>query len=164
MAVLLVLFISERLNVTNFFEKPSPQVSEQTTPAGTVDYGPPSEADQKEAEDHKKDLSNPETPTPTVPGEKRQVTPLITFADQTEVNAFIPGIYESGGTCTLTLSKGDSKIVKEVQAIKDATTTRCPNFVLTISDFTSTGKWSATVSYSSPAAQGISSAQVIEVN
>lgn len=161
--ILLVLFATERLNVTNFFDKPAPQASQQTAPAGTVDYGPPSEADQQVAEDHKEDLINPETPPPINSGEKRQVTPLITYADQTEVNAFVPGIYESGGTCTLTLSKGDIKTTKEAQAIKDATTTRCPNFILTSSDFSSTGSWSATVSYGSPTAQGTSSAQVFEV-
>lgn len=97
---------------------------------------------------------------------KNSVMPTITYADQysgkVEVGAFISGIFEDGGTCTLRLQKEGAVQTTSVSAIKGATSVNCPVMLVDRSSL-SPGIWSATVSYSSQSSEGQSTPRSVEV-
>lgn len=98
---------------------------------------------------------------------KKSVTPVITsaghYGDQIEVRAFIPGIFENGGTCTITLKQNDVKIVRQVEGIQDATTTRCDTVNILRDEIPNAGTWTARVNYNSPSSQGESDETSFEI-
>jgi hypothetical protein len=70
-----------------------------------------------------------------------------------EVGAYAAGTAESGGTCTLTLTKGSDTASAEAPAEPDATSTSCPGLVVPGSKLSS-GSWTAVVSYESRGTHG----------
>ncbi len=105
------------------------------------------------------------TPTTTTNG-KRSVTPSITYAgqygQQIEVGGFVSGVFEDGGTCTLTLQKGSGKQTTQVTGVKGASSVDCPVMAIPLSSL-SKGTWVAVVSYSSSTSTGQSAERNIEV-
>lgn len=143
--------------------------SASTEDSGGINYGPTTKEEKTETDAHKQELAqqqNQPTPTPT-PGEKKPVTPIITNANQTasgiNISAFVPGITEDGGSCTLTLTKGGLKVTKTNGAFFSGTNTSCQNFTVSPNDFSESGDWQAVVSYSSATAQGTSANRQITV-
>ncbi|MDB5185892.1 MAG: hypothetical protein JWL85_415 [Candidatus Saccharibacteria bacterium] len=138
-------------------------------PVEKIDLSPPTDAEKQEADARKEiivkeqESQNQSQPTP---GAKKAVKPIMTTAgfydNQVEVSAFVPEVYEQG-TCTLTLTKGTAKVTKQTAGVKDATTTRCENFVIPRKDIPSAGIWSAVVAYTSATANGSSEAKNVEV-
>lgn len=130
----------------------------------SVSYAPPTKEEQKETEQFKQqqqaDNSNPTPPPTTAPDGRKSVTPTISYAGQYdalfEASAFVPSIFEDGGTCTLTLVHGSKTVTKTSAAVKDATTTRCNLFSFASSELTPSGTWTASVAYSSATAVGTS--------
>jgi cytoskeletal protein RodZ len=124
-----------------------------TTHQPYVNLNPPTDQEKSEAEAHKKDLANSDTPVPaTGSNGKKSVTPVITNASTAEVDAYIPGVFEDGGTCTATLIKGTQTIVKISQGFANATYTSCAPIILNNS-VAGTG-WTVVVSYNSSTAEG----------
>src|SRR3954462_3769067 len=70
-----------------------------------------------------------------------------------EVGAYVAGVAESGGTCTLTLTSGAGSATAEVPAEPDAASTSCPTLTVPGSKLSS-GTWSAVVTYESPSISG----------
>ncbi|QXG77176.1 hypothetical protein KUM42_06570 [Modestobacter sp. L9-4] len=70
-----------------------------------------------------------------------------------EVNAFVSGVIEDGGTCTATLTLGSTTRTVTAPAAGDATTTGCAPMIVT-GDQLSAGDWQAVVSYTSATAEG----------
>lgn len=131
-----------------------------------IDYSPATEEEKADSEQRKKDTSQ-KADTPPATGATISVTPVIVdasqYGDQVEVRAYTSGIFEEGGTCTITFTKGTLKITKQVPASEDATTTRCTNLNVSRTEFSQPGQWTTVVSYSSPTAQGSSQARTFEV-
>lgn len=132
-----------------------------------INYEPPTEADKSDVEANKESIANDQNQQNQAKNTLKSVTPVITssgqFGDTVEVRAFIPGIYESSGKCNAVFSKGSSSINRLVEAIQDATTTRCDTITVKSSDFLSKGSWSVVISYESTKHKGSSEPKSIEV-
>lgn len=136
-----------------------------------INYGPATSTEKKETEQHKKDLqkqidtekSAQDNPSTT----KQEHDPVLVDSSQygnvIEVSAYVPGVIEDGGICTLKLTRDSKSITRTVTGEKDATTTRCPIFSVPRSDFPSTGTWTVIVSYDSSTSQGASRTNKLEV-
>ena len=140
-----------------------------------INYGPPDEASIKDSESRKTEAPSPSDNTNDSQGtagstdsSKKTVTPIIsTWAqrDSTlDVNSFVQGIVEDGGTCTLTLvAKSDgTKVSQSRSAVSNASNTSCGVISVPLSKL-STGTWTATVSYSSSTSVGTSDKNDLEV-
>lgn len=79
-----------------------------------------------------------------------------------EVGAYVAGVVESGGTCTLTLTGPGSPRTASVTGEADAGSTSCPAMVVPGSKL-SRGSWTAVVGYTSAAVSGTSSAVTVDV-
>jgi len=98
-------------------------------------------------------------PTPTPSGAAADV--LITWTTwnaaghQLELGALVQAVSESGGTCTVTLTKDGHSVTASAPAEADVSSTGCLG--LTVSgDKLSSGSWKAAVSYSSAKRRGTS--------
>lgn len=108
--------------------------------------------------------------TPTAQSGKKQVTPSLTFAgyadaakQQVEVDAFVQGVLEDGGTCTVTATKGGQKVTAQSTGRANVSQTRCENIIVDRSKFPSGGTWSVVVAYESATASGSSAPQNMEL-
>jgi hypothetical protein len=72
---------------------------------------------------------------------------------QVEVGAYVSGLAESGGTCTLTLTSGSRSARSEVTGEPDAASTSCPAMAVD-GDELSAGTWRAVVRYESASTSG----------
>lgn len=165
--VIVLVAVLELTNVTHLFhKKPVKTQPTATAPAGSVNYGPTTDEEKRADEQHKQDLSNQSDNSQPASGTKT-VQPVITYAaqsgNQIEVDTFVSGVVEDGGTCTLKLTQGGTTVTKTTQGVRNATTTACPAFFVNRSELSASGTWTAVVSYSSTTAQGSSSAKTIEV-
>lgn len=129
-----------------------------------INLDPPTEEELKETEEHKKNLgdsaNNPDLPTDA--NGKKIVTPVITTVTASQVNAFVPGVFEEGGTCTATLTKAGQTITASSTAFQNVSYTSCAPIALTAQ--ASPGTWSAVITYSSSTSQGSSAAKDFVVN
>lgn len=138
------------------------------TPQSAINFGPPTTQELQETEQHKEQLQQQiDNPTPA-PSGARTVTPVISSWGQNPdkslvISAFIPDIYEDGGTCTLTLTMSGTTVTRTAAGHKDVNRTSCENFTIAYSDI-KTGDWMAVIHYDSPSATGNSSNQSIAVN
>src|SRR3990167_7976609 len=113
---------------------------------GYVNLDPPTEEEKQESEAHKQSLANDQgASTPTTPSGKKQVTPVITSASRSEVNAYVSGVFEDGGTCTATATKDSQTITKDSTGFTNVSYTSCPPIQMSLP----AGTWSVVVSYSS---------------
>ncbi|MGY1690051.1 hypothetical protein [Geodermatophilus sp. SYSU D01105] len=108
--------------------------------------------------------STPTTPTPAGPA---PVDVVLTYSawDPSAAAVVVGGyadVLEDGGTCTLTLTRGDVVLTGESSASADVTTTSCGE--LRVSDGAlSSGPWQAVVSYRSAGYEGQSDAGEVVV-
>lgn len=108
-----------------------------------------------------------DTPAPTEdPG--ADVSPQLTYygwdaaAGGVEAAGIVMDVVESGGTCTLTLTKGSSSVDVSADAVDNVTSTSCPAMTVP-GDRLSSGTWKATLSYESGTSQGTGDAVEVEV-
>lgn len=78
------------------------------------------------------------------------------------VGGYVSGVIESGGTCTLTLTRAGVHVTTSGPARPDAATTACGGLTVPGSSLTP-GTWKAVLSYASKASTGTSSAVDIDV-
>lgn len=76
-------------------------------------------------------------------------------SSEADVGAYVQGIVESGGTCTLTLTKAGRSVVATTTATPSASSTSCGRMAVAGSKL-SAGSWSAVASYRSPQHAGTS--------
>jgi hypothetical protein len=76
-------------------------------------------------------------------------------------NGFAAGVIEEGGTCTLTLTRGDDEVTATTTAVADASTSTCG--LLETGTGLETGTWDAVLTYSSDRARGESEAMEVTV-
>jgi hypothetical protein len=138
--------------------------------SNTINYGPPSKSDAEDVNNNKQRIvdenNNPSNSTPTDSSGKKAVKPVITYAgqygDSIEVGGYV-NLFEEGGTCTATFTHGSITITKSVAAVRDASSVDCPVMAVPVSQFTTKGSYSVSVSYISNSATGVSDARQIEV-
>jgi hypothetical protein len=166
LALAVLLAIGGAIAYKQTKDQPANQTPE-TTPSGNANLSPPTPQEQQETNQHKQGLADQPPPATTPTGGPKKVTPVITGSQQEGaqyiIGAYVSGIYESGGVCTLTATQGSLTVTKQTDAEKDATTTRCNNFVFNRSDFPSSGTWTLTVKYTSGAASGTSQPATLEI-
>jgi hypothetical protein len=136
-----------------------PTSNGSTAAPGT--YGSPVNSSQADPTDVATDAPVTAEPGPSLPL-------VVTFADWdaaagvVEAAGYVSGVAESGGTCTLTLTRGGSSVTATSAAEPDRSATSC--FGLTVpGDRLGSGTWSAVLSYESPASQAESSATEVQV-
>ena len=168
--VLLVTGIVAVLHVTNIITLPFLSNNSNESKDKGINYGPPTEEEKKAGDETKStDQSKPLTATPSanIPT-KQPVTPIIVTVGQEDdtknvtARGLIPGIFESGGTCTLTLTKGGQSVSGSNPAVVDAQSITCGQLEVDRSKLSS-GTWSAVISYSSGTYEGKSSEAKVEV-
>jgi hypothetical protein len=131
-----------------------------------LSYPGPTEQEKRETEENKKEVENRENlETVSRDSQKTEtttVTPIISSWGQdqasknVEVGAFVPGVYEDGGKCTLTLTNQGVIITEVREGAKNVSNTTCGIFTVK-RDRVTAGSWSAVVQYSSSKATGTSS-------
>jgi hypothetical protein len=140
-----------------------------------IDYSPATKEDKALNDAHKAKLGaepSGQTPSNTTPASgdtKKQVTPTITAYGQPagpssefKLNGFVPGIIESDGTCTLTLTKGETVVTVDKGALQNAQNTSCGQLVVPFEKL-STGTWQAVLSYESSMSSGPSATTQVEI-
>lgn len=133
-----------------------------------VNYNPPTEQEKKEAEENKKSIDEREEQanSQSDPSYPKKVTPVIVSYGQVnndiKVSSRVPGIFESSGTCTLTLSKAALKVTQTKTAVQNVSEMSCGAITVSRNKL-SAGIWTAQVSYSSSKASGESQTVKVEV-
>lgn len=130
-----------------------------------INLDPATDEEKKETEQHKDELvKQNEQPQP---GGNKSVTPTIVDASQygqeIEVRALISGVYEEGGICKATFTKGSQTVSKQSTGFKDATTTTCTPMTIPRSEFPTTGDWSVTLTYTSGTSTGTSASKTVRI-
>ena len=142
-----------------------------SSPQETLNLDPPTDEDAKRADENKQEilrrdeeLKTQQTTTET--SGKKNVKPVITYAGQygnsVEAGGYV-NVFEEGGTCTATFTRGSAKITKTVQAIRGANSVNCPVMAANSSEFSQKGTYSVTVSYNSATSTGVSDTKQLEV-
>jgi hypothetical protein len=143
-----------------------------TTGSDGINYGPPTDEELQQTEDHKNSLGDQKDKDSGQKDNFLKVVPFISIAQQMQdsqygdvviVRAYVSEIVESGGACTITFTKDGKTFTKTVSGQPDASTTNCDTVMIPRSEFSSAGKWSVTVSYKSAKASGASQPTEVEV-
>ena len=145
---------------TSTVPQPSPYADEP------VNLEPPTEQDLQAVDQQKQDIVKDGQATTPPPSTGNTVTPVVTggyYNPNVEVSGRIPGIFEEGGTCTFTLSKGPHTVQRETSGFKDYRDTLCTPIAVPRSEFPEAGDWTVNVSYISTTSSGSSSSIVIRV-
>ena len=82
--------------------------------------------------------------------------------DQLELGALVRGTSESGGTCTVTLTREGETVTASVPGEADVSSTACLGLAVA-GDQLSPGRWSAVVSYASDTTEGTSAPVDVDV-
>ncbi|HUS25902.1 MAG TPA: hypothetical protein VMY99_00965 [Nevskiaceae bacterium] len=168
LAVLLVGIGAGAYYVQHRGDKAANAVPEGISGVSKIDMGPPTDEEQNAGDKRKDEIIKEQEAQQNQPpaGTQKQVTPIITtvgfYDNNVEVSSYVPGVFEDGGTCTVTLTKGSQQVQKQGSGTKNVSTTQCPNTVIPRAEF-STGTWTAVVSYSSATAKGNSAPGSVEV-
>jgi hypothetical protein len=134
--------------------EPAPTLEPERTGGVPVPTAPPSEVAT-------------DTPAPTEDA-GADVSPRLTYygwdatAGGVEAGGIVMDVVESGGTCTLTLTKGSTTVDESAEAVDNVTSTSCPAMTVA-GDRLSSGTWLATLSYESGTSQGTGDAVEIQV-
>lgn len=164
----LIIYFFQNQDETRTNSSDSPQSTGQE--ADTVNLQPPTKEDLQRADANKESVSNridQENKANQQPAQSNQaVSPVITFAEQYDSNIELGGyvnVFEDGGTCTATFTKGVNRVTRTNDAIKNVNSVNCPTFSIPVSEFAEKGSWTVTLTYSSPTASGPSAAKQVEV-
>ena len=150
-------------------KKKSTDVSQNNPPASGINLDPPTEEEKRETENHKQELKKKLgdgniTPTPQPDSQAAVIMTYATYTNQgVEVGGFVSNIFEDGGTCTLTLTKGSLKATGTSQGFADVNKTTCQVIIINRNQLDEPGEWTAVLSYKSSKAEGSSSPKTISV-
>ena len=149
--LLAILIVGAAWAIAAHHDTPRGSSTNSSTPPNYVNLNPPTEAEKKDAQANKDNLAQPPSPPPTTSSGKLQVTPVVTSATKTQVSGYVAGVFEDGGSCTATLTKGSQTITGKSSGFADANHTTCAPISLSGVD---SGAWSVVLSYSSAKAEG----------
>jgi hypothetical protein len=125
------------------------------------EYGTALDPSQPDPTDVATDAPPPEAPPSAA-------TVLISYygwsepSQAVEVGGFAASVAESGGTCTLTLTKGASAVTTTATAVADVRTSACGQMSVP-SDRLTPGAWTVSLAYDSATSHGVSSAVEVQV-
>lgn len=125
-------------------------------PATDLEKQESAEAKKKIDQDEQSRQQNSQT---TASG-KRQVVPIITSVDSLRLSAYVPGVFEEGGTCTAVFTQGSTRVTRQSAGFQNASYTQCAPITPSLPN---KGFWSVYVTYSSTTAEGQSKPQTFEV-
>jgi len=131
---------------------------------GTGVYGETQDPDAPEPTDVATDAPRPTptaTPSSSAPGPapKAEADVVITYSgwigdtSAVEVGAYVAGVAQTDGSCTLTLTSGGGSATAVVRGEPDAASTSCPTMSVPRAQL-SPGAWTAVVRYESPSTAG----------
>lgn len=162
-ALLVFLLVGGGLGAYKFMHRNDVPVT-TTERQPTVNYSEATAAEKKEADANKERIvKETEEPAPSgTPSQKKAVIPTITQANPNNISSYVSGIFEEGGTCTATFTKGSTTLTKTSSGFQNVSYTQCAPINIE-SGFLSPGSWSVKVSYSSDTAQGTSAPSTIGV-
>jgi hypothetical protein len=109
-----------------------------------------------------------DAPVTVEPNDDGSLPVSLTFADwnattaAVEVDGYLAGIVEDGGTCTLTLTQGGATATAEVPGTADATTTSCGGASVPGAQL-APGTWTAVLTYRSGTSTGTSAPAEVTV-
>lgn len=133
------------------------------SPAETINYTPASPVEKKESEDNKDKIVKEQSQNNqnNTSGQKKSVIPTIVNADTNSVSAFVNTIFEEGGTCTATFTKGSVTKSKSSDGFQNVSYTQCAP--IDISGLLTSGTWSLTITYSSTTSVGSSASRQVTI-
>lgn len=142
----------------------------------TVNLDPPTEEEKQQAVEHKKELEDTQagsssktttvgpSPTTTVRSSADvNISYLSASSSGVEAGGYISNLVEAGGTCILTLTKGDQTVTSTSTGIIDVNKTTCPQISIPSSKLNNSGQWAAVLSYNSSKASGSSKTQQVNL-
>lgn len=152
-------------------DKTSDEAAQTAAQQAGINLALPTAEDAQRVDDNKKKIVERQTQesnqTPTTPGTKKSVIPVVTYAGQygqdIEVGGYVDGIFEDGGTCTATFTQGSVSKTRTVQSVKNTNAVDCPAMIISTLELGQKGTWKVFISYSSSTSEGKSSAREIEV-
>lgn len=142
-------------------------ISNNSTSEGTIRYEAATKIEKQEAENNKNNIvksqqnknNNPSSPNTST--QKQTVKPTITNTNGS-INAYVSGIFESGGTCTATFTKGSTTLTKTSAGFENVSYTQCTPINID-SSFLESGSWTVFIKYNSEKSEGMSDSQQMEV-
>ncbi len=164
-AVILIVLFS--ISVSYFMYKNSnSRISNTASDQEYINLDPPSPEIIKETEVNKSEITQDSKTTVESTASANNIKPVIIDSSQygpiVEVRSFIPGVFESNGTCTIDFTKNSIKVTKTVSTYLDASTTHCQNIEIPSSEFSQPGLWQTTVTYKG-SVSGISEVKNMEI-
>ena len=143
----------------------------------SINYQPPTEQEVESSQDAKKNNAHQDADNQNDSGHtgeqntvtKQSVSVGVAFASYdkdekaVDVRAFTPDVIEGNGTCTATFTKDGKSVTRSSKAFIDYSTSQCEPILIPESEFTSTGTWRLTVSYSSTKHEGVSPVVMVDV-
>src|SRR3989338_2205643 len=135
--------------------------NDQATTTTGGNLTPATSEEKQEAENRKDQIvegQRNQTATPSL-GTKN-VSVVITNATLTDMRGYASGVFEDGGTCTATATKGSQTVTKTSTGFKNVSYTSCSPIYW--DSPLGNGSWTINLSYKSTTAQG-SASQTIEV-
>lgn len=160
-AALLFISIASIIAVTAGNDNQGKSVTTKpSSPSTGYNLSPATEQEKTETQQHKDSLNKPPEQSTNASGQKKQVSVIITSATTDNINAYVSGVLEDGGTCTATLTKNNTTITKTASAFSNVSTTSCTPIK---PEFPTSGIWTVRVNYSSAFAEG-NSQTTVEVN
>ncbi len=158
----------DKANIINLPFLPNESAGTEN-PGNGINYGPPTEEEKKETEQFKKDLENKnynQSSDTNSPASMKQASVTMTYLTYgvggISSSGFINNVFEDGGTCTLTLTKGSLKLSGTSSGIQDVNKTTCSPITINKNKLQS-GEWYAVLSYKSSTINGSSPSRVINV-
>lgn len=156
----------ELTDTTHLFHKASnkPSTADNTGVPGPINYGPPTDVEKQDSESHKDNTPPASDSTTTKKKVEVAITTWVQKEGNIEVNGFVSGVVEDGGTCTLTLTSESTgqKVTTSRTAVANATNTSCGSSAIPVTKL-NRGKWQAVLSYNSATSTGNSDAVEVEV-
>jgi len=129
----------------------------------TSDGAPsPPTSEEKQAAEQRKDeiVEEQKQPNSSQSSGIKNVTVVITSVTSTDVRGYTSGVFEDGGTCSATATKGSQTFAQTSSGFANVSYTQCTP--INWSNPLSKGSWLVNLSYRSTTAQG-STSQTIEV-
>ena len=150
------------------YSRNSDNSGEQTTPEQTSDgIDNPPTAEEQQSGDSAKEKFEDNNKFPNDDSNKvKSVKPDITYGEvyqgNVEVSSRVPGIFEKSGKCTLDLKKSEKTVSQSKTAVPNVSEMSCGVIKIPTTKLSS-GTWSATITYSSVKAKGVSDTLSIKV-
>lgn len=135
--------------------------NDQTTTTGGGALTPATSEEKQEAEQHKDQIVEEQRNQTTTPSsDTKNVSVVITSATSTDVRGYTSGVFEDGGTCKASATKGSQTVTKTSTGFKNVSYTTCSPIYW--DSPLGSGSWTINLSYKSATAQG-STSQTFDV-